>query len=63
MFVHYDFPPELTADFSQSAGVLIPKNGEVFWLKYNNEILVVASNGHSSPWRFLEGVADPVRND
>ena len=62
-FVRHDFPPQLTADSSQGARVLISENNEVFRLKCNDEIFVVAPNGHSSPRRALERVVDLVRND
>jgi hypothetical protein len=41
----------------------IAKNSEVFWLKCDDEIVVVAPNGqHSSPRCIVERVVDLVRN-
>jgi hypothetical protein len=61
-YVRYDFPPQLTTDSSQSARVPIAKNSEIFWLECDDEVFVVAPDGHSSPRCTLERFVDLVRN-
>ena len=61
-YVRYDFPPQLTANSSQSTRIPIPKNSEVFWLECDDKIVVVAPDGHSPPRCTLERAVDLVCN-